>query len=287
MKSIEITATSVESAVDEACQQLGLTKDQVSYEIVKEGGFIRKKYTVVVTEIPAQPITAEATAENFVRNVINIMGLNCQANLMEDSDTISIQLEGEDTASLIGYRGDVLDSLQYLTLLVANKVNPQGKRVVLDGENYREKRAMTLSKLAKRLAFKASKENEIIKLEPMNPFERRIIHSALQDDTYVTTESEGEEPNRCIVIKPVRKERTPRNNTYDRPRNNSNRSDRGDRSDRPSRPKREYQDTYVPSPAPVPTENEEVNMYNEEFSRNFKKTGIKKMRSFGAPKRKF
>ncbi len=264
MKCIEITATSVDKAVEEACKQLGLTKDEVDFELVKEGGFIIKKFTVKVT----QKQTADVLALNFIQGVIDKMGIACTAQLTEEDDAFNITLSGTETATLIGYRGDVLDSLQYLTLLISNKNNPMNKRLVIDGENYRDKRAITLSKLAKRLAFKASKNNEQIKLEPMNPFERRIIHSALHDDKYVTTESEGEEPNRYVVIKPVKRERPQRERTDRRPR-----------TDRPRN------NDYASKSTPVESASD-ANSDQPTRSYNIKRDGLK-FRSFGGPKRKY
>lgn len=207
MKSIEITANSYDEAIEQALVELGLTREQVDVENLKESGLIRKKYTVKVT----QKITTDILAKTFVQGVIDKMGLSCTAEVVEDAESFTITISGSDTSTLIGYRGDVLDSLQYLTLLVANKANPSGKRIVLDGENYREQRVLTLARLAKKLAYQASKNAEVVSLEPMNPFERRAIHSALADDKFVTTSSEGVEPNRYVVITPNRREKR----TYD------------------------------------------------------------------------
>ena len=143
--------------------------------------------------------------KEFIDGIISQLNLNCEANVSENDEEYKVDLVGPDTHILIGYRGDVLDSIQYLTLLLINKHGENSKRLVIDGENYRAKREATLSKLAKNLAFQVSKSGRPKQLEPMNPFERRIIHSALANDKYVTTESEGEEPNRYVVIKPVKK----------------------------------------------------------------------------------
>lgn len=142
--------------------------------------------------------------QEFIDGIIEKLNLQCTALVTETEDEYKVDLSGPDTAILIGHRGDVLDSLQYLTLLLINRDTDHSKRLVIDGENYRAKREVTLTKLAKNLAFKAAKTRTVIKLEPMNPFERRIIHSALVEDKFVTTESEGVEPNRYIVIKPNR-----------------------------------------------------------------------------------
>ncbi len=143
--------------------------------------------------------------KEFISGIIENLNLQCEANVEETDEEFKVELVGPDAHVLIGYRGDVLDSIQYLTLLLINKNGESKKRLVIDGENYRAKREATLSKLAKNLAFQVSKSGRPKQLEPMNPFERRIIHSALANDKYVTTESEGEEPNRYVVIKPVKK----------------------------------------------------------------------------------
>ena len=143
--------------------------------------------------------------KEFIDGIIEKLNLQCEANVVETEEEYKVDLIGPDAHVLIGYRGDVLDSIQYLALLLINKNGDNQKRLVIDGENYRAKREATLSKLAKNLAFQVSKSGRPKQLEPMNPFERRIIHSALANDKYVTTESEGEEPNRFVVIKPVKK----------------------------------------------------------------------------------
>ena len=267
MKSVEITASSYDEALAKALEELDLSLKQVEVTSVKESGIIRKKTTIVVVAKPS----AEELAYGFVKGVIEKMGLNVEVALNDNDEAIELALSGEDTSKLIGYRGDVLDSLQYLALLVAGKNNPKGKRMVIDGENYREKRTVTLTKLAKRLAFKAAKSGESISLEPMNPFERRIIHSALADDKYVTTSSEGEEPNRFVTIIP----------------NKSKRNDRGDRRTKERKEKKEYSSYDVEIPVPEQKQEEEKDMYNSEYSRNFKKKGVGKVKSYGAPKSKF
>lgn len=198
MKSIEITAKSYAEALKQALEELGLEENQVIAEKIDESGLVFKKVTVRVT----QKVTGALLVNDFINGIIERMNIDCQATVDEQEDAFYVSLSGKDTGILIGYRGDVLDSLQYLSLLVANKENPMGKRLVIDGENYRAKRTATLSKLAKKIAFRVAKNRKAESLEPMNPFERRIIHSALHDDKFVTTESHGEEPNRYVVISP-------------------------------------------------------------------------------------
>lgn len=278
MKEIEITASSYEDALAQALQELGVSEDKVDAQIVKQTGIIRKKVTVKVTT----KASAQELAIDFINNLIKKMGLDCEATIREEEDAYYVSVSGKDTATLIGYRGDVLDCVQYLTLLVVNKSSQLDKRIIIDGENYREKRTVVLSKLAKRLAIKAAKTGKNVSLEPMNPFERRVIHSALADDRFVTTESEGEEPNRYIVIKPNRR------SFDDRPRRNFNNRP-GDRNGAPRRNYNNY-NNYNTQSAPqtsAPAAEQPKNMYNTEYSRNFKKTGGGKMRSFGEKSRNF
>ena len=118
----------------------------------------------------------------------------------EEEKTMNINIVGEDMGVLIGKRGQTLDSLQYLVSLVVNKESEEYIKVKLDTENYRERRKETLENLAKNIAYKVKKTRKSVSLEPMNPYERRIIHSALQNDRYVTTHSEGDEPFRRVVV---------------------------------------------------------------------------------------
>ena len=133
------------------------------------------------------------------------MDMQIEVHASFEDDTLSVDLSGEEMGLLIGKRGQTLDSLQYLTSLVVNKGKASYVRVKLDTEDYRNRRKATLENLAKNIAFKVKKTRRPVFLEPMNPYERRIIHSALQNDPYVTTHSEGEEPNRKVVVTPRRK----------------------------------------------------------------------------------
>lgn len=128
------------------------------------------------------------------------MGVNIETAFNQEEKELSINLAGDDMGILIGKRGQTLDSLQYLVSLVVNRESEDYIRVKLDTENYRERRKETLETLAKNIAYKVKRTRRSISLEPMNPYERRIIHSALQNDKYVVTRSEGEEPFRHVVI---------------------------------------------------------------------------------------
>lgn len=153
-----------------------------------------------VVRTPADPQQTKEKAEKFLTDVFNAMDLDVTINQNFEDDTLSIDLAGEDMGMLIGKRGQTLDSLQYLTSLVVNKGKNAYVRVKVDTENYRDRRKATLENLAKNIAFKVKKTRRPVYLEPMNPYERRIIHSALQNDPYVTTHSEGEEPLRKVVV---------------------------------------------------------------------------------------
>lgn len=148
----------------------------------------------------------DAHIVEFVSTLFKNMNLNCTLKVTSSHDTLSILIGGADSNLTIGYRGETLDAIQYITLLVANKPVRFAKRLVIDAEGYREKRAATLTALSKKLASQAVKSGKAIELEPMNPFERRVIHTALQENPAVTTLSEGDEPNRFVVICPVKAE---------------------------------------------------------------------------------
>lgn len=167
-----------------------------------------KTAEVIIEEVPekeeklaeVEPQTKEA-CETFLKDVLKTMGMEVALTSEIDEDgALSINMEGDNMGILIGKRGQTLDSLQYLTNRVANKMQDGYVRVKLDTENYRQRRKDTLENLAKNIAHKVKRTKKAVSLEPMNPYERRIIHSALQGDKYVTTHSEGEEPYRRVVV---------------------------------------------------------------------------------------
>ena len=203
MKIIEVTGKTVEEALKHALDELKLTKDKVDVEIINEGskGLFNligtKPAKIKVTKKP-EPID---NAKEFLINVLSAMNIDAEIRINEENAVIKIDLSGPKMGLVIGYRGETLDSLQYLVSLVINKNhNNSYKRVVLDEENYRKKREETLIRVAQKSAYKVRKSQRPYKLEPMNPYERRIIHSALQEYTDINTHSEGEEPFRRIVI---------------------------------------------------------------------------------------
>ncbi|MCQ2551750.1 MAG: protein jag [Clostridia bacterium] len=144
-------------------------------------------------------------AKDFLRKVAQDMGIEIEIKVFVNKDSVYVDIDGKDTGTVIGKRGATLDSIQYLTSLVVNKDTENYLRVVVDAEGYRAKREETLKKLALRLADKALKSGKSVRLEPMNPYERKVIHSTLQTVPNVTTKSEGQEPYRKVVIVPARK----------------------------------------------------------------------------------
>lgn len=144
-------------------------------------------------------------AKDFLTNVARDMGIEINIKVFTNKDSVYVDIDGKDTGTVIGKRGATLDSIQYLTSLVVNKDKEDYVRVVVDAEGYREKREKTLEELALRLADKAVKTGKSVRLEPMNPYERKVIHTTLQKVTNVTTKSEGSEPYRKVVIVPARK----------------------------------------------------------------------------------
>ncbi len=246
---IEVTAKSVEEAITEACVKLGLTSDQIEYEVVEKGssGFlgIGNKPAQIKAwkkdEKPAEPAEKEeaekktektsesvvssekkqnerkvtvlsdssveafsASAKEFLGKVFDAMHLEVQIDTSYDKENncLDIELSGKEMGVIIGKRGQTLDSLQYLTKLAINTNTEEKIKVKVDTEDYRNRRKKTLENLASNVAYKVKKTGRPVELEPMNPFERRVIHSALQNNRYVKTHSEGEEPDRYVVVSP-------------------------------------------------------------------------------------
>jgi len=206
MEFIKVSAKTVNDAIIEACQQLEVTSDKLEYEVVDEGssGFLgfNAKPAVINAKVKEEAAKADDKAKAFLSDVFKSMNLAVviDAKYNEVENTLDIDLSGDDMGILIGKRGQTLDSLQYLTSLVVNKGEDEYVRVKVDTENYRQRRKDTLENLAKNISFKVKRTKRAVSLEPMNPYERRIIHSALQNDKYVTTHSEGEEPYRRVVV---------------------------------------------------------------------------------------
>ncbi|HHX61725.1 MAG TPA: protein jag [Epulopiscium sp.] len=234
MKFVEKIAKTVDDAVTEALLELMVTRDNVEIEIIEKGskGFLgigakdaKVKITVIekekslfdelIIEKPNISLMQEINpkvdsgvdpievGKAFLKDVLEKMDIKAEIEASMTKENIKMVISGDKMGLLIGKRGENLDALQYLVNLVVNKNTEKYTRVILDTENYRQRREETLKKLAFRLAKKASQTKQRIVLEPMNPYDRRIIHSALQNSKTVKTYSEGKEPYRKIVIIPV------------------------------------------------------------------------------------
>ena len=242
MEYVEITGKTVDDAITEACQRFTVTSDRLEYEVVEKGtagifGFAAKPAIIKArvldpnapkeetkktaepeekkeekktekaennTEAGEQQAVCAADPKEFLNKVFAAMNMEVNVSVETNENEMNINLSGDDMGVLIGKRGQTLDSLQYLTSIVVNKGQKEYIRVKVDTENYRSRRKETLENLAKNLAYKAKRTKNPVSLEPMNPYERRIIHSALQNDKYVTTHSEGEDPFRKVIITPVK-----------------------------------------------------------------------------------
>lgn len=239
MEYVEFTGKTVDDAITEACRNFTITSDRLEYEVIEKGtagifGFAAKPAVIKArvfdpnapkeeapkkeeavevkkanesepskTESSTAPVPA-ADPKEFLSKVFAAMNMEVGINVETVDNEMNINLSGDDMGVLIGKRGQTLDSLQYLTSIVVNKGQKEYIRVKVDTENYRSRRKETLENLAKNLAYKAKRTKNPVSLEPMNPYERRIIHSALQNDKYVTTHSEGEDPYRKVIITPVK-----------------------------------------------------------------------------------
>ncbi len=253
MDYIEVKAKTIDDAITDALVQLGVTSDQLDYEVIEKGsnGFlginrkdavIKARKKVAVTEKKDVEIVKEEVKEDepvkevkevkqkktpapvkekhekpsatvdytaleaeilsFLSKVFAAMELEVEILTTVDAEnkTIDVEFKGPEMGMLIGKRGQTLDSLQYLTNLAINKKSEGYVKVKLDTEDYRKRRKETLENLAKNIAYKVKRTRRPVSLEPMNPFERRVIHSTLQNDKYVSTHSEGEEPYRHVVV---------------------------------------------------------------------------------------
>ncbi len=239
MEYKEFSAKTVDDAITAACQDFFVTSDKLDYEVLEEGSFgflgigakpalIKarvKEDKEIVKETVKEPVKevlkeektfvketakvsnvdareVEEAAKKFLGEVFDAMEMEVIVDAKYDDaeKALDVDMRGEEIGILIGKRGQTLDSLQYLVSLVVNRGQADYIRVKLDTENYRQRRKETLENLAKNIAYKVKRTKRPVSLEPMNPYERRIIHSALQNDRYVTTHSEGEEPFRRVVV---------------------------------------------------------------------------------------
>lgn len=203
MDFIEVSAKTVDDAITEGLVKLGTTSDKVEYEVIEKGssGFLGIGSKPAVIKIRKKSDT-EDYVYDFLHSVFLAMNLEVEINITksEDGKNVDVELKGDEMGVLIGKRGQTLDSLQYLTNLAVGKQVSEYVKVKIDTEDYRKRRRDTLENLARNIAYKVKRTKRSVSLEPMNPFERRVIHSALQNDRYVNTHSEGEEPYRHVVV---------------------------------------------------------------------------------------
>lgn len=202
--SIEATGKTEEEAIQNALKQLGVERDDVSVEIIERArsGFLGLKSSPAVVRVSYErPDTNSELVERFLSGLIARMGVTATPEVSEEADgVISVNLKGDDPGALIGRRGETLDAIQHLTNTVINKSASNRVRVTVDAENYRARRNEALQKLATKVAAKVVKYRRNMTLEPMNSYERHVIHTALQGYPNVTTYSVGSEPNRRIVV---------------------------------------------------------------------------------------
>ena len=186
MEYIEVSAKNIDDAITEACQQLGATSDQIEYEVIDKGstGFLGIGSKNAVIKARKKEGSVEDNVKEFLNSVFAAMNMEVELIVkIDDAEkVIDVELKGDDMGVLIGKRGQTLDSLQYLTNLAINKKSEDYYKVKIDTEDYRKRRKETLENLAKNIAYKVKRTKRSVSLEPMNPFERRIIHSALQND---------------------------------------------------------------------------------------------------------
>lgn len=203
MKFIETTGKTVDEALEKALNELNVSKERVIIDVIDEGS---KGFLSIIGSKPAKiKVTLKydyiREAKIFTQNLLKHMNVEGTVDISEENDTVKIDVSGPKMGMIIGYRGETLDSIQYLISLVVNKDHEISyKKVILDTENYRAKREETLKRVALKTARKVIKTGKPFKLEPMNPYERRIIHAALQNESKISTYSEGEDPYRKVVV---------------------------------------------------------------------------------------
>lgn len=293
-KWVVVKASNVDLAVEKALAELGVAKDRVQVEVLQKGGLFRQAEVKVTVREDAGTL-----AEDFVNGVLAAMNIDAHAAAEERDGEIVVDIEGEGSGSAIGYRGEVLDAIQFLTRTYVGQERNGSAKIVVDCENYRAKRRDTLVALANRLAEKAYRTRRKVVLEPMNPFERRIIHGALVDSEIAETHSEGEDAERHVVIVPkgveLREDR-PRGRRDGRrdghrdgrrdDRRGGRRDDaRGGRGDR-DRDRRRERSPRVEEEE-VPDGREYRGYYTDSFVKSdAPKSGPPKFKSFGGGKRR-
>lgn len=200
MKSIETQGKTVDQAIELGLYKLGVTRDKVKISIIEEAGLFNKAKVKLSIDESSE---SEQKVKDFVTELIGKMNLELDVTVEEKEEQFVVDVTGKDVALLISKRGESLDAFQFLVNSIYNKgkKHEEYKKIVVDSSNYKSKREDTLKVLAERMAVKAVRENQDVKLEPMTANERRIIHATLADNAKVETESKGKEPNRYVVIK--------------------------------------------------------------------------------------
>ncbi len=271
IKEITKQASTVEEATELALQELNVRKEKAKIEVLSTGGLFEKAEVKVSVADNALDMVTE-----FLNGIISKMNMKISAKITEDKDDITIIITGEDAQKVIARRGEVLDSFQVVVLSYLNQYGYEHKKVSIDCDNYREKRTQTLSALAVKMANKAYAMGRELEFEPMNPFERRVIHTALQDSTIVKTLSEGEEPNRYVVLVPNTeivgprfKARGEENHNKDRRDNRSNKKPRNKQNNKEVADGRVHSSSYVDLDTPYQGQ---------------KPVGAPKFKSFGTKK---
>ncbi len=249
------SAKSVDEAVELAAKEFGISKEEVKYEVIEEAkkglfGKIKSE-----AKIKAQyDAPRYLAAKNYIEEILAKMGISATLSVTENEEGAVINIEGTETGAIIGRRGDTLDALQYLASTICNKNTKDYYRITVDSCGYREKRAQTLSELAKKIAASVKKNGRTAALEPMNPYERRIIHSVITEIEGVSSKSVGEEPYRKVVIssdnpRPYRNDRGDRKGGF-------NKRNGGRRNGQPARDldlKTSFEKDYKkPTPKPKP-----------------------------------
>lgn len=204
MKFVETTGKTKDEAIQKAVDQLGCLAEDLEIEVLEEGskgflGFLGSK-DFRIKAVLIEKNTVENRIESFLKQIFEVMDIEATINTLLNGDIAKVNVLGDSAGQLIGRRGESLDALQMLLSLAVNKTPGEYVKIMLDIEEYRSKREESLIRYANKMARTAAKQRKNIKLEPMTPYERRIVHSALQSDNYVTTYSEGEDPYRKVII---------------------------------------------------------------------------------------
>ncbi len=198
------TGKSVEEALDAACKEFGADASEIRYEVVEEAkkglfGKLKSEAKIKAEYVP-KTLSKAQVAESYIKDILSSMKVDCTVTMTENEEGAVIDIAGEDTGAIIGRRGDTLDALQYLASMVCNKSDKEYYRITVDSCGYREKRKQTLEDLARKIAVSVKKTGRTAVLEPMNPYERRIIHSVISETEGVSSKSTGEEPFRKVMI---------------------------------------------------------------------------------------